>query len=140
MNNRAKKILLSACAVTALGVGGIALAQGATTHVDSTAATATAQGNGHSGNESGSAADTQSGQDTGSAADNETSSESQDAGDTDAVESGDQTGPDTSQGAEASDSSSGESTDSEVPGGDGPGGHADEPGNPNADHQFDGQE
>lgn len=29
---------------------------------------------------------------------------------------------------------------SEVPGGDGPGGHADEPGNPNADHQFQGVE
>ena len=43
MNNRAKKILLSACAVAALGVGGIALAQGATTHVASTAATAAAQ-------------------------------------------------------------------------------------------------
>jgi hypothetical protein len=29
---------------------------------------------------------------------------------------------------------------SEVPGDDGPGGHADEPGNPNADHQFEGVE
>jgi len=29
---------------------------------------------------------------------------------------------------------------SEVPEDDGPGGHADEPGNPNADHQFEGQE
>lgn len=28
----------------------------------------------------------------------------------------------------------------EVPGDDGPGGHADEPGNPNADHQFEGEE
>ena len=28
----------------------------------------------------------------------------------------------------------------EVPGDDGPGGHADEPGNPNADHQFEGKE
>ena len=32
------------------------------------------------------------------------------------------------------------SRDTEVPGNDGPGGHADEPGNPNADHQFDGAE
>jgi hypothetical protein len=31
-------------------------------------------------------------------------------------------------------------TGSEVPDDDGPGGHADEPGNPNADHQFEGQE
>jgi hypothetical protein len=29
---------------------------------------------------------------------------------------------------------------SEVPNDDGPGGHADEPGNPSADHQFEGQE
>lgn len=29
---------------------------------------------------------------------------------------------------------------SEVPNDDGPGGHADEPGNPNADHQFEGVE
>jgi hypothetical protein len=28
----------------------------------------------------------------------------------------------------------------EVPGDDGPGGHADEPGNPSADHQFQGEE
>jgi hypothetical protein len=34
----------------------------------------------------------------------------------------------------------GESSGSEVPGNDGPGGHADEPGNPNADHQFQGAE
>jgi hypothetical protein len=32
-----------------------------------------------------------------------------------------------------------ESSGSEVPGNDGPGGHADEPGNPNADHQASGQ-
>ena len=140
MSNRSKKILVGACAVMALGVGGIALAQGATTGVGSTAATATAQGNDHSGNETGSTADTQTGADTGSASDNETSSESQDARDTDTVQSGDQTGPDTSQGAETADSSSGESTESEVPGDDGPGGHADEPGSPNAGHEFDGQE
>lgn len=30
--------------------------------------------------------------------------------------------------------------ETEKPGSDGPGGHADEPGNPNADHQFDGAE
>lgn len=34
----------------------------------------------------------------------------------------------------------GEAAGSEVPGDDGPGGHADEPGNPNADHQFQGKE
>lgn len=34
----------------------------------------------------------------------------------------------------------GEFEGSEVPGDDGPGGHADEPGDPNADHQFEGKE
>jgi hypothetical protein len=58
--------------------------------------------------------------------------------DTDNIQSGDQTTPDsTATGMSgAGESSSG----SEVPGNDGPGGHADEPGNPNADHQFQGQE
>lgn len=37
-------------------------------------------------------------------------------------------------------SEKGEPEGSEVPGDDGPGGHADEPGNPNADHQFEGKE
>jgi hypothetical protein len=40
---------------------------------------------------------------------------------------------------ETSNESSGESG-SEAPGNDGPGGHADEPGNANADHQFQGEE
>jgi hypothetical protein len=63
--------------------------------------------------------------------------------DTDNVQSGDQTGPDTASGAKASAAetgSGGEGAGSEVPGNDGPGGHADEPGNSNADHQFQGQE
>ena len=34
----------------------------------------------------------------------------------------------------------GEKPGSEVANDDGPGGHADEPGNPNADHQFSGKE
>lgn len=34
----------------------------------------------------------------------------------------------------------GQESSSEVPGDDGPGGHADEPSNPNADHQFQGVE
>ena len=45
----------------------------------------------------------------------------------DTTEQGDQTAPDTGSA-------------SEVPGNDGPGGHADEPGNANADHQFQGEE
>jgi hypothetical protein len=69
--------------------------------------------------------------------------------DTDSIQSGDQTTPDkgskeapgTEQSAasEQSSESSSESS-SEVAGNDGPGGHADEPGNANADHQAEGQE
>jgi hypothetical protein len=55
------------------------------------------------------------------------------AADTDSIQ--DQSGKDsaTEAGAEAPDSGS------EAPGNDGPGGHADEPGNPNADTQQEGQ-
>jgi len=63
--------------------------------------------------------------------------------DSDNIQSGDQTGPDTAAGAKATAAetgSDGESPGSEVSGNDGPGGHADEPGNSNADHQFQGQE
>jgi hypothetical protein len=59
--------------------------------------------------------------------------------DTDNIQSGDQVAPDTGLQAEQSSETSTE-TGSEVAGNDGPGGHADEPGNPNADHQFEGQE
>jgi hypothetical protein len=57
------------------------------------------------------------------------------AADTDTVQSGDQSAPDT----ETADGTN-EAAGSEVPDNDGPGGHADEPGNPSADHQFEGQE
>jgi hypothetical protein len=43
-----------------------------------------------------------------------------------------------SEAAEAAEGS--EAAGKEVPDDDGPGGHADEPGNPNADHQFEGKE
>lgn len=73
--------------------------------------------------------------------------------DTDNIQSGDQTTPDATanvqsgtQGVGADNTAgggeqSGESgSGSEQAGNDGPSGHADEPGNPNADHQFQGQE
>ena len=75
--------------------------------------------------------------------------------DTDNIQSGDQTAPDNGtgsgtgglvagqagSGSDAPGEQAGESGGgSEVVGNDGPGGHADEPGNPNADHQFQGQE
>ena len=49
-------------------------------------------------------------------------------------------GPSSTDPSEQPGESSGESSGSEVPGNDGPLGHADEPGNPNADHQFQGAE
>lgn len=67
----------------------------------------------------------------------------QSAPDNDNIQSGDQTSPD---GASASQMSvdqgqeNGSESSSEVAGNDGPGGHADEPANPNADHQYQGQE
>jgi hypothetical protein len=62
--------------------------------------------------------------------------------DTDTLQEGDQSTPDVPGASESPSSESasepaGESS-SEVPGNDGPGGHADEPGNPNADNQFEG--
>ena len=77
-------------------------------------------------------------------------SESTSGPDTDSVQSGDQTSPDTA-GASATnadvpsagdqaDNAAGETPGSEsAAGSDGPGGHADEPGNPNADTQSQGQ-
>jgi len=72
------------------------------------------------------------------------------AADGDTLQQGDQTAPDTAAAPEqASEAASPESaaepagaseSSSEVAGNDGPGGHADEPGNANADHQFQGQE
>ena len=67
--------------------------------------------------------------------------------DRDKVQSGDQSTPDSPGSAEQPETPSsaeqpeaaGE-TGSEVPNNDGPGGHADEPGTANADHQFNGQE
>jgi hypothetical protein len=75
--------------------------------------------------------------------------------DTDNIQSGDQTSPDgaanvqsggqanSQAGGPDSSAVSGEQTGesgSEQVGNDDPGGHTDEPGNPNADHQFQGQE
>ena len=73
--------------------------------------------------------------------------------DTDNIQSGDQTTPDTGAGggvdavrgggSQASDSTGDPGAgngSSETPNNDGPSGHADEPGNANADHQFQGTE
>jgi hypothetical protein len=66
------------------------------------------------------------------------------------TQQGDQTTPDTgaaasessteSSSAESSSESGSESATESADANDGPGGHADEPGNPNADYQFEGQQ
>ena len=61
------------------------------------------------------------------------------AADTDAIEAEDGA-DDASEPAETEASEAAEGPESEQPGDDGPGGHADEPANPNADHQFEGEE
>ena len=110
-------------AVAVLGVaalGGAAVRANASADVNNTTAQATAGTNNQNGPDGAEAADkAEAGQP-----------------DTDNVEvqEGDQTSPDTA--AEAA----GEKAGSEVLGNDGPGGHADEPDNANADHEFEGVE
>ncbi len=64
--------------------------------------------------------------------------------DADNVQQGDQTTPDATAAGQSSaepTEAAGEAASSETAtNSDGPGGHADEPGNPNADHQFQGEE
>jgi hypothetical protein len=61
--------------------------------------------------------------------------------DGDNVQSGDQSAPDSGAGENANDNANGQAeSTTEQSGSDGPGGHADEPGAPNADHQFSGNE
>jgi hypothetical protein len=64
------------------------------------------------------------------------------ATDGDSVQSGDQTTPDEAGGgaSEQSGAESPEQSGESAANSDGPGGHADEPGNPTADHQFQGNE
>jgi hypothetical protein len=146
MTKRIQKMFVPLAAVTALAVGGAAIASAATHSATSNAPV----------KQSAAAAEPVGGPDT------------------DNIQSGDQTTPDTAvvkatkaastteaPGTEQSPASekagtaeapgteqspASEAGSAEAPGSetaansDGPGGHADEPGNPNADHQFQGQE
>ncbi|MEO8437756.1 MAG: hypothetical protein ABI562_04795 [Chloroflexota bacterium] len=58
--------------------------------------------------------------------------------DTDTLQEGDQTTPDTA--AESAAEKAGAETEKAGAESDGPGGHADDPSDPNADHQFEGEE
>ena len=114
MIKHGRKLIVAVGAVSALAFGGAALANAGSTPVKSAAQPSVEQTSGP---------------------------------DRDSVQSGDQSTPDTPGSAEQPDTpgsaeqpeTAGE-TGSEVPNNDGPGGHADEPGNANADHQFNGQE
>jgi hypothetical protein len=72
---------------------------------------------------------------------NAPAAESPSAPDRDTVQSGDQSAPNSAGSSEQPGSeSAAEAPGSETPNDDGSGGHADEPGNANADHQFEGTE
>jgi cytoskeletal protein RodZ len=117
MTKRIKKTIAAVAALGALALGGAVFAQA------------------------------QSGQGT-AAPPVQSASESVTSPDTDSIQSGDQTTPDQPGTASASASSASEpqSSESEQPGvespssNDGPGGHADEPGNANANYEFQGQQ
>jgi cytoskeletal protein RodZ len=74
----------------------------------------------------------------------QSASESVTSPDTDSIQSGDQTTPDPAGTASGSEQRSAESPEQpgaeSAPESDGPGGHADEPGNPNANNEFQGQQ
>jgi hypothetical protein len=114
MTKRIQRFVLAVSALAALALGGSVFAQAQTSHA-------------HKGSHQAKVTRSAS-----------APSESTTAADGDNVQSGDQTTPDT--GSTAAETS-GESPGSEsAANSDGPGGHADEPGNANADHQFQGNE
>jgi hypothetical protein len=60
--------------------------------------------------------------------------------DQDSIQQGDQAGPEKADAAEPAGEAGSESSSESAVDSDGPGGHADEPGNPNADNQFQGEQ
>jgi hypothetical protein len=144
MVKHVKKTAVGLAALIALALGGSALAQaGGTTAKPTPAPAATSTTNEAPGTESAPDRDGPAGH-----ADESTAAGAQkpDATDRDNVQSGDQSGPEAPDAAEKGESaqekpeSASETSGSEVAGDDGPGGHADEPANPNADHQNEGTE
>jgi len=146
MIKHGRKLIVTVGAVSALAFGGAALASAGSTSVKPAAPPPVEQTSGPDRDS------IQSGDQTtpdvaASKAARATGAESSNAPDADSVQSGDQSTPDTPGSAEQPETprsaeqpeTPGE-TGSEVPNNDGPGGHADEPGNANADHQFNGQE
>ena len=121
MQNRLFKITAGLATVVALGLGGTALASAQTPATQPPAAAV------QQAPDQGATANGVVEQEKGTV-DNDAVQEEKGGAD-DATE----VGQPESKGAE-------QESAAEVPESDGPGGHADEPGNPNADHQFEGQE
>lgn len=111
--NRKSLSATAAAMLAALGVGGIAMAQSQSPPAQPGSTPAGQQEN------------------TGA----ETS-----ATDRDNVQSGDQNTPDANESGTETESATEAESGTETPGDDGPGGHADEPGNPNAQHEAQGAE
>jgi hypothetical protein len=125
-------VATTASLIAALGVGGVAIAQNSGNSTPAQKASPVVQVKSQKASQKAGPAAPKAAEDTSGT-------------DTDTVQSGDQSTPDTGSsseapGTETNDSSSGEQSGSEVSNNDGPGGHADEPGNANADHQAEGQE
>ena len=133
MRNRFTTIVAGLAALAALALGGATLASaGGSPSTPSTPAPAVVQ--------PGAVAAAAETPDTGQKADAETAGGSK-AADTDSIRSENGKDDATEQpGSEQASGSEKAESGSEAPGNDGPGGHADEPGNPNADHQAEGQE
>ena len=112
-----------AALVAALGVGGVAVAQSS-----------------GSGSQPSPASTPRSSPPTQETAGQESNAPENSATDRDNIQAGDQTSPDPADGGSEKESANEQETGPEVAGDDGPGGHADEPGNPNADHQATGAE
>ena len=133
MRNRFTKIGAGLAVLAALALGGATLASaGGSPPTRSTPTPAVVV-------PAGAAADAET-NDTGQKADAETADGTKVA-DTDSIQS--ENGKDDATEQPGSQQASGTEkaeSGSEAPGNDCPGGHADEPGSPNADHQFEGQE
>jgi hypothetical protein len=131
MIKRTKQAALAIAAIAALALGGSALAQAGSNTVTPNATPSTESASGPDTDNVQSGDQTTPDRPTAKAS----SSAPDQAGETPGNEAPETAGESGSEAPE----SAGESG-SEKPGDDGPGGHADEPGNPNADHQFEGQE
>jgi hypothetical protein len=142
-----KKTVLGLAALVALALGGATLAQaGGTTAKPTPAPAAMSTAREAPGVETAPGSDGPKGHADEIKAASATIAQKSSATDADTVQSGDQSAPETPDTAGSSETmqekpeSAGETPGSEISGSDGPGGHADEPGNANADHQFQGNE